>query len=535
MKSVVITQPLARWFAVTGSWKHGGGRPLNWLLTLFGTLGIFVKSAPAGDSETSTPPRDRKPNIVFVLADDLGYGELGSFGQTKIRTPHLDRLAREGMRLTQHYSGNAVCAPSRCVLLTGRDPGTAFIRDNRSTPPEGQYPIPDSTVTLPERLEHCGYVTGAFGKWGLGGPDSEGEPTRQGVDRFYGYNCQAVAHSYYPEALWDNTSRVAINGSPIPGHAKLLASVDVSDPRSYDRFKGQQYAPDMIRDAALEFVRDHQDEPFFLYYPTIIPHVALHVPDDRLEPYLELGWNDQPLGGQKYAYTPHFTPRAAYAAMISTMDDNVGRLMSLVEELGLADNTLFVFTSDNGPTHLGDVDTDFFNSAAGLRGLKGSLYEGGIRVPTIVHMPGVVPAGTQSDYVSGFEDWMPTLLSFAGCEMDPDDQLSGVDLTSIIRGETRPPRDHLYREFPGYGGQQMIRVGNYKAIRQSLRKGRVKTELYDLAGDPNESNDLAELHPDTVRELEAKMDAVREPSELFPLPTVDFTPAPKAAKKRNAG
>ena len=496
-----------------------------------------MASADTPDSEEATPRRQRdgRPNIIFVLADDLGYGELGSFGQTMIRTPHLDRLAREGMRLTQHYSGNAVCAPSRCVLLTGRDPGSAFIRDNRSTPPEGQYPIPDSTVTLPERLRACGYATGAFGKWGLGGPDSEGEPTRQGIDRFFGYNCQAVAHSYYPESLWDNTTRVAINGEPVPGHAKLLASLDVADPRSYDRFKGERYAPDAIRDAAIRFVHDHQDEPFFLYYPTIIPHVALHVPDDRLETYLELGWNDPPLGGKKYAYTPHFTPRAAYAAMISTMDDNVGRLMSVVEELGLTENTFFVFTSDNGPTHLGDVDTDFFDSAAGLRGLKGSLYEGGIRVPTVVHMPGVVPPGTESDYVSGFEDWMPTLLSMAGCETQVDESLSGVDLMPTITGQTQPVRDHLYREFPGYGGQQMIRVGNYKAIRQSLRQGKVKTELYDLAGDPNESNDLAELEPEIVRELEAKMDAVRQPSELFPLPTIDYTVQPKRAKKARAG
>ena len=236
-----------------------------------------------------------KPNIVFILADDLGYRELGCFGQELIRTPNLDRLARQGMRLTQHYSGSPVCAPSRYVLMTGKHPGHAYIRSNKATLPEGQEPIPSAEITLAELLRTQGYVTGAFGKWGLGGPGSSGEPLRQGMDRFFGYNCQSHAHSYYPSYLWSDHQRIPLrNDPPVPGHAGLAPGDDPSDPRSYDRFKGPDYAPDRINGQALEFIRANRNRPFFLYYPTIIPHLALHVPDEELEPYLDLGWEDPP-------------------------------------------------------------------------------------------------------------------------------------------------------------------------------------------------------------------------------------------------
>ena len=248
-------------------------------------IAIFVVFCAQGIDHASLSAKSNdRPNIVFILADDLGYRELGSFGQALIRTPHLDELAKQGMRLTQHYSGNAVCAPSRCVLMTGKHPGHAVVRSNKSTPPEGQYPIPDGEVTLAELFRKQGYVTGAFGKWGLGGPDSDGRPLRQGIDRFFGYNCQSHAHSYYPSYLWDNSKRIPLlNEPPIPGHASLKRGADTSDPRSYDRFKGQDYAPDRINAAALEFVRANKDRPFFLYYPAVIPHVALHVPDEELK------------------------------------------------------------------------------------------------------------------------------------------------------------------------------------------------------------------------------------------------------------
>ncbi|MFP6738125.1 MAG: sulfatase-like hydrolase/transferase, partial [Planctomycetota bacterium] len=284
---------------------------------------------------------ERKPNIVFILADDLGYAELGSYGQKKIRTPHLDRLAKQGMSFTRNYCGNAVCAPSRCVLITGKHPGHAFIRNNGEVKPEGQRPIPDSEQTIAEGLRKRGYATGAFGKWGLGGPGSEGDPVYQGFDRFFGYNCQRHAHSYYPSYLWSDKTRITLNNKPpVPGHASLPKGADSKDPRSYDIFKGKDYAPDRINEQALNFIRANKDRPFFLYYPTVIPHVALHVPDEELKPYLELGWRDPPFtrdGG--YGYTPHFTPRAAYAAMITRMDKYIGRVLDLIDDLGLTDDT----------------------------------------------------------------------------------------------------------------------------------------------------------------------------------------------------
>lgn len=472
----------------------------------------------------TSPAKAAQPNVVFILADDLGYRELGSFGQKKIRTPNLDKLATQGMRLTQHYSGNAVCAPSRCVLMTGKHPGHAFVRDNKSTPPEGQWPIPDSEVTVAELMKQRGYVTGAFGKWGLGGPDSSGRPLNQGIDRFFGFNCQAHAHSYYPSYLWDNEQHFLMsNDPPVPGHASLAEGADPNDPKSYDPFKGQDYAPDRINQQVLEFVRSNKDQPFFLYYPTVIPHVALHVPDEELKPYLELGWTDPPFTRESgYGYTPHFTPRAAYAAMITRMDRYVGNLLRLLDELNLSDNTIVVFSSDNGTTHLDqEVDFKFFDSVGELRGLKGSLYEGGVRVPTIVRWPGKIAPGSTSDRVSGFEDWMPTLLDAVGAsDMIPND-IDGISMVPTLLGQPQQERPYLYREFSSYGGQQSIRVGTWKAVRQNMSKGNLDVELYDLGNDVGESNNVSATHPDMVAELAAMMETVRTPSADFPLYPLD--------------
>lgn len=490
-------------------------------------LTCFVLAFVMCCASSALAGRDGKPNVVFILADDLGYRELGSYGQKLIRTPHLDKLAKQGMRLTQHYSGNAVCAPSRCVLMTGKHPGHAYIRTNKGTPPEGQWPIPDSEVTLAELMRDQGYVTGAFGKWGLGGPDSPGEPLRQGVDRFFGYNCQGHAHSYYPSYLWDNDKHIKLNNDPaVPGHAGLPDGADPTDPRSYDVFKGKDYAPDRINEQALRFVRENKDRPFFLYYPTIIPHVALHVPDEELKPYLKLGWEDPPFTRPRGGYTPHFTPRAAYAAMITRMDRYVGNVLKLLDELGLAENTIVVFTSDNGTTHLkGEVDYEFFESVGELRGLKGSLYEGGVRVPCIVRWPGRVEAGSVSGRVSGFEDWIPTLLGLIGAEGATPAEADGISLAPTLLGNEQAPRPFLYREFPSYGGQQTIRVGDWKAVRQSMSRGKLETELYNLAQDVGEKNNLAAKHPDIVARLEKLMARQHTPSELFPLVPIDLQPA----------
>lgn len=498
---------------------------LKYLIPSFALcLGVAVAVSESAIAET------KRPNVVFILADDLGYRELGSFGQELIKTPNLDRLASQGMRLTQHYSGNAVCAPSRCVLLTGKDPGHAFVRDNRSTPPEGQWPIPDSEVTIQELFQANGFATGAFGKWGLGGPDSSGEPLRQGVDRFYGYLCQAHAHSYYPAYLWGDDKHVSLDNSPeVPGHALLPEGADESDPASYNIFKGQDYAPDRINEEALAFIRDHRAEPFFLYYPSVIPHVALHVPDEDLEPYLALGWNDPPFTKAKgYGYTPHFTPRAAYAAMITRLDTYVGNILRELDKLDLTDDTIVVFTSDNGTTHLGEeVDYGFFKSVGELRGLKGSLYEGGVRVPAIVRWPGKVEPGSESDFTSGFEDWLPTLLEAVDAEESIPSDISGVSLLPTLLGKNQEPRAHLYREFPGYGGQQSIRVGDWKAIRQNMRRGNLNIQLYNIADDIGETNDLAGEYPDKVQEMARLMDQARTPSKDFPLIPID---APIAKK-----
>jgi arylsulfatase A len=471
---------------------------------------------------------EEKPNVVFILADDLGYCELGSYGQQKIRTPRLDELASQGMRFTRAYSGNAVCAPSRCVLMTGKNPGHATVRDNASVEPEGQHPLFAADVTIAELLKARGYTCGAFGKWGLGNVWSEGNPNKQGFDRFFGYNCQARAHSYYPATLWSDGELFPLkNNPPVPGHEGLLAGADPADPRSYDRFKGQDYAPDRIHEQALAFLRANRERPFFLYYPSVIPHVALHVPDKDLEPYLAMKWEDPPFVRARGGYTPHFTPRAAYAAMISKLDTEVGEIVDLVDELGLGENTIIVFTSDNGATHLHEeVDVDFFNSVGELRGLKGELYEGGIRVPQIVRWRGTIAPGSTSERVTGFEDWLPTILDLVGDPAKTPDDIDGISFAATLRGKTQVDRPFLYREFSSYGGQQAVWLGQrWKGIRTGLKKKGVKADLtvqlYDLVADPPESHDVAAANPEVVAKIEALMASERVPSSDFPFPALD--------------
>ena len=493
---------------------------------IFLRLGLCLLLTFAG--QFSHAAAKGKPNIVFFLADDLGYGDLGCFGQTKIKTPNLDRLASEGMKLTQHYSGNAVCAPSRCVLMTGKHPGHAYIRNNREAKPEGQFPIPADTVTLAKLLQGQGYKTGAFGKWGLGGPDSAGQPLKQGFDRFYGYNCQRVAHNYYPPHLWDNDQKVMLDNPLFDAHQKLPANVDVNKAASYAGFTGKAYAPDLIGEQALKFVRENKDKPFFLYYPTTVPHLALQVPEDSLKEYIGK-FPEKPYTGTN-GYLPHQYPRAAYAAMITRMDREVGRILALLKELKLDDNTLFVFSSDNGPLYdeLGGTDADFFNSNGSFRGRKGSLYEGGYRVPTIVWWKGKVPAGSSSDFVSGFEDWLPTLLEVAGAKSSLPEKSDGVSLVPTFLGRKQVERPFLYREFPAYGGQQSVRVGDWKAIRQGLlpagkKAGApvMKTELYNLKNDPQETMDVAAKNPEVLARLEKLMKEQHVPSAEFPFPMLD--------------
>lgn len=504
------------------------------MLWLPGLLVVTALLTLAGCSTTSQAP----PNIIYILADDLGYAELGCYGQEKIQTPHIDQLAAEGMRFTQHYCGNAVCAPSRAVLMTGKHPGHAHIRSNRRAELPaavveqygmefmGQEPIPDREVTIGEMLKQKGYATAAIGKWGLGHFGTTGAPDRQGFDLFFGYNCQAHAHSYYPAYLWRNDQKVMLNNNPpVPGHAPLPEGADPDDPASYEAFKGEDYAPDRMLDEALQFIRDNRKGPFFLYLPSLIPHVALHVPDEDLEPYLGK-WEETPFTAEGgYGYTPHQTPRAAYAAMISRLDRDVGRIMALLGELGLEENTLVMFSSDNGTTHLEkEVDYEFFESVGPLRGLKGSLYEGGIRVPMIAKWPGRIEPGTASDLPSAFWDVMPTLADAAGSE-EPEG-IDGISFLPTLLGRDDQQRhDYLYWEFTGYGGQQALRMGDWKAVRQNIldesNPDPLRIELYNLGDDIGETRDLAAEHPDIVDRMRGIMEAAHTPSELFPMPPID--------------
>lgn len=480
---------------------------------------LAFASAPVAATRQSTAP----PNLVLIVADDLGLGDLGAYGQTHIATPNLDRLAAGGMRFTRHYSGNAVCAPSRCVLLTGRHPGHAWIRDNREVQPEGQPPLPAGTPTLARLLQAQGYATGAFGKWGLGAPGSEGDPLRQGFDRFFGYNCQRHAHNYYPTNLWDNDRRRPLNNPPFSPHQKLPATADPADPGSYRGYRGTDYAPDLIAAQALDFIRAHRDRPFFVYFPSTIPHLALQVPETAIAPYLGR-WSETPYRGDR-AYLPHPTPRAAYAAMVSRLDAHVGDLLRLVTDLGLEERTIFVFTSDNGPLYdgLGGTDDAFFNSAAGLRGRKGSLYEGGVRVPCLVRWPGRIPAGVTRDRVTGFEDWLPTLLELVGLPGASPAGADGISFAPTLLGQTQEPRPWLYREFPGYGGQQAVWAGEWKAIRTGLTKATAppEFELYHLAQDPLEATNVATANPGVLARLERLAAEQHVPSTTFRLGVID--------------
>lgn len=461
----------------------------------------------------------RPPNVILILADDLGYGEIGANGQARIRTPQIDRLSREGLRFTDHYSGSPVCAPSRAVLLTGLHTGHAYIRDNdemgdrgdvwRDPALEGQRPLPADTVTIASLLKDAGYATALVGKWGLGGPGSSGEPHRLGFDFFFGYLCQRVAHSHYPSSLWRNTVKVPLNNPGTYPHEKLPPGADLADPRTYARYGGSQYALDLMGDEARTFIRTNRARPFFLYFAPTVPHAALQVPDDSLDEYRG-AFPETPYRGEK-GYLPHPTPRAAYAAMVTRLDREVGRLVALVKELGLERDTLVLVTSDNGPTFNGGTDSPFFNSAGPLRGLKTMLYEGGIRVPLVAHWPGRVPAGSVSHLPSAFEDYLPTLTALAGAKAPAG--IDGVSLVPTLEGRAADQRrrDYLYWEFQG---RQAVRLGNWKALRTAADG---VFELYDLASDIGEQHNVAAAHPEVVARITAIMAAARTESALFPL------------------
>lgn len=487
------------------------------LRTLLGTALIALPLAGAKE----------KPNIVFILADDLGYGELGCYGQKKIKTPNIDRLATEGVRFTHHYTGAPVCAPARCVLLTGRHLGHAEIRNNgdskngRKFP--GQWPITPGALTIAEVLQEAGYRTGGFGKWGLGPTDTTGSPIKQGFHRFYGYNCQRNAHSYYPPFLDDDEGIDTINPAPIPGH-KRQPKGEVKA----DDYRDKVYAPDRILEEALEFLDESKDKPFFLYLPFVEPHVAMQPPQAWLDRYPK-EWDEEKgaYRGQN-GYLPHPRPRAGYAAMISDLDEHVGAILDRLEKHGLTENTLVVFTSDNGTTHpgrddtfhIGGADARFFNSTAGLRGWKGSVNEGGIRIPAIVRWPGKIKAGTTTDAPSYFPDWFPTLCAAARTAAPKD--LDGTNLLPTLTGSSFKRSKPMIWEFHGYGGQLAVIDYPWKAVRQKAKAKKPGAwQLYNLEKDPGEKTDLAKVDPETVSRLEKAFKNDRSPNPRARLPLYD--------------
>lgn len=467
--------------------------------------------AATGCASEQTPP-----NIIYILADDLGYNEVGAYGQQIIQTPTLDQLARDGMRFTQHYSGSPVCAPSRGSLLTGKHTGTSYVRDNFEVggwgpdEPEGQLPLLDAEVTIAEMLKPAGYATGFVGKWGLGGPGSEGHPNNQGFDRFYGYLCQRVAHNYYPTHLWSDSEADSLdNGEWYAAHQTLDAPLD-SEAAYYERFGGNDYAPDLMLDAAVDFVDQHADQPFFLVFATPVPHLALQVPEESLAAYPDSMDSEPFLGGP---YLPHPRPKAAYAAMISRMGDDIATLLSRLEAHGIDDNTIVIFSSDNGTTYVEGSYADYFDSVSDFRGLKGSVFEGGIRVPMIVRWPDRIEAGSTTDHVSAFWDIMPTLADIAG--VDVPEGIDGESMLGVLEGDSSPSeRSPLYWEYHAFGGMQAVRMGDWKGVRLEIRRQEnAPVMLFNLANDPAESNDVASDHPDVVAQIRSIMDS-RDPSHL---------------------
>ncbi len=452
--------------------------------------------------ETSDNLNEDNPNIIFILADDLGYADISCLGQTRFSTPNIDKLASQGMLFTQHYSGSSVSAPSRSCLITGQHTGHTTIRGNKELPVEGQHPLPKETYTIFKMLKDNGYKTSVFGKWGLGAPQTEGAPENQCVDEFFGYNCQRQAHNYYPYHLWHNDEKIMLQGNE--GKSE------------------NDYAPYLIHNEALNFLRENKDTTFFMWYTSVLPHAELKVPQQELDLFVgksELEEEKSYQGcddGEYYkngGYGSQQYTHAAFASMISILDRQVGEISDLVDSLGIVDNTIIVFTSDNGPHLEGGADPDFFDSNGELRGFKRDLYEGGIRVPFIVRWNNVIEEGTRSDHVSAFWDFMPTVAEIIGTETL--DNIDGISyLPTLKSDENQKEHDYLYWEFHENNGRQAIRKGDWKAVKYNVHNNG-KIELYNLKTDASENYDLADAYPKKVAEFDSLMKVSRTESELF--------------------
>ena len=474
-----------------------------------------------------------KPNIVYILADDLGYGELGVYGQQKIETPNIDALAKNGMMFTQHYAF-PVCAPSRYLLLTGKNSGHAYIRDNNEWRErgdvwslaameanpflEGQFPIPDSTITIAKMLKKAGYTNGIIGKWGLGAPMTAGVPNNQGFDYFYGFNCQRQDHTYYPGHLWENTFRVPLSNKIIEPNVKLPSDLDSLDEKSYAVYQQEDYAPDFLIKSALSFIQKNKNNPFFLFYTTPLPHVSLQAPQKWIDYYHKKFGDEKPfLGG---SYFPCRYPRATYAAMVSTLDEQVGQIVKKLKEMNVYENTIIIFCSDNGPTYNGGSDSPWFDSGGPFKSErgwgKGFVHEGGIRVPLIMQWPGKIKRGSKSDLISSTWDAMPTICEIAGIK--PPRDINGISFLPTLLGRANQQKTHpyLYWEFPApaYGGQQAVRIGKWKGIRNNIKKGDLNIQLFNLDEDIQEQHDVASQHPDIIEKMRQIMKAEHSTPEV---------------------
>ncbi len=475
------------------------------ILTIGVLYCILLSTSCKTEKKDKSTESLNKPNIVYILADDLGIGDVSCYGQEKFSTPNIDQLARDGMKFTNHYAGSTVCAPSRSVLLTGQHTGHTYVRGNKSHNGEGQIPLPAETYTIAEMLKKVGYATGAFGKWGLGYPSSSGDPINQGFDTFFGYNCQVYAHRYYPDFLRFNADKYYLEGN--------------------DWTNINTYAPDVIQEKALEFMNRHKDQPFFIYLPYTLPHAELLVPDDSIYQKFEDKYEENPfisnpdgeygkdlrIGG----YCSQEKPRATFAAMVTRLDMYVGQVVKELKRLGIYENTVVMFASDNGPHCVGGGDPKFFNSNGNYRGIKRDLYEGGIRSPFLVTWPGKVKAGSITDHVSAFWDVLPTFADLAGVKAPKN--IDGISfLPTLVQEGNQKEHECLYWEFFERGGRQAIIKGDWKLVKLLVNnKKKTKVELYNLKSDPYENSNIADSHSALVNELNALINKTRVPSEEF--------------------
>jgi arylsulfatase A len=471
------------------------------LITLFQTSFSISQNAK----------KPQLPNIVYILADDLGIGDLGCYGQTVIKTPNLDKLAASGMLFNNHYSGSTVCAPSRSSLMTGQHTGHTAIRDNKGGEDggEGQIAMTANSFTIAELLKQKGYKTGAFGKWGLGFIETSGDPNKQGFDEFFGYNCQVQAHRYYPQYLWHNNEKVFLPGN--------------------DGGKTVTYAGDVIHQKALEFIKQNAEVPFFLYYPSTIPHAELIVPNDDIFQRHTGKFKEIPFTKEKAkkgatygsdmvigAYCPQPEPKATYVSMVERLDKHVGEVMAKLKELGIEKNTLIIFSSDNGVHQEGGLDPEYFNSNSIYRGNKRDLYDGGIKTPMVAMWPAMIKPGSTTNHISAFWDVFPTIADII--KVKTPKNIDGISFLPTLTGKGKQKNhDYLYWEFHAENGKQAIRQGDWKAVKLNvLKKEQAVIELYNLKDDPSETKDLASKYPEKVKELLSLMDKEHFESQLFP-------------------